>query len=70
MTVTINSDDPSYFGGYINENYLQMAKAQNLTRNEIYKLAENSFMASFITESERTLFLDRLKEFDEEFEWE
>ena len=69
ILVTINSDDPSYFGGYINENYLQMAKAQNLTRNEIYKLAENSFMASFITESERTLFLDRLKEFDEEFEW-
>ena len=68
IIVTINSDDPPYFGGYINENYLQTAEAQNLTRSDIYKLAENSFRASFITEGERDVFMEQLSEYDEEFE--
>mgnify|MGYP002735345521 CR=1 FL=1 len=68
IIVTINSDDPPYFGGYINENYLQTAEAQNLSRSDIYKLAENSFRASFITEGERDVFMEQLREYDEEFE--
>ena len=68
IIVTINSDDPPYFGGYINENYLQTAEAQNLSRSDIYKLAENSFRASFITEGERDAFMEQLREYDEEFE--
>lgn len=68
IVVTINSDDPPYFGGYINENYLQTAEAQNLTRSDIYKLAENSFRASFITEGERDVFMEQLREYDKEFE--
>ncbi len=68
IIVTINSDDPPYFGGYINENYLQTAEAQNLTRSDIYKLAENSFRASFITEGERDVFMEQLREYDKEFE--
>ena len=43
LKVTINSDDPAYFGGYVNENY----EALDLTREEIEQLAKNSFDASF-----------------------
>ncbi len=67
LLVTLNSDDPSYFGGYINENYLQTAKAQNLSRKDIYTLAKNSFTASFITENERKTYLEKLNEFDKSF---
>ena len=47
LKVTINSDDPSYFGGYVNENYLAVAEALSLTREELEQLAKNSFEASF-----------------------
>ena len=47
LKVTINSDDPAYFGGYINENYLAVAEALDLTREELEQLAKNSFEASF-----------------------
>jgi adenosine deaminase len=45
LKVTINSDDPAYFGGYINENYLAVAEALELTREELEQLARNSFDA-------------------------
>ena len=47
LNVTINSDDPAYFGGYVNENYLAVAEALSLTREELEQLARNSFEASF-----------------------
>ncbi|HEV7764556.1 MAG TPA: adenosine deaminase [Thermoanaerobaculia bacterium] len=47
LKVTINSDDPAYFGGYVNENYLAAAQALGLTREELEQLAKNSFEASF-----------------------
>ena len=68
VMVTINSDDPAYFGGYINENFLQTAEAQGLTRADIYTLAKNSFLAAYITENERQEFLSKLEEFDSTFE--
>jgi adenosine deaminase len=49
LKVTINSDDPSYFGGYVNENYLAVAEALLLTREELEQLAKNSFEASFVS---------------------
>ena len=48
LKVTVNSDDPAYFGGYLNDNYLAVAQALNLGREQIYKLALNSFEASFL----------------------
>ncbi|MBX9599155.1 MAG: adenosine deaminase [Burkholderiales bacterium] len=48
VCVTINSDDPAYFGGYINQNYIELASALNLTDVEINKLTENSLTAKFI----------------------
>lgn len=58
--VTLNSDDPAYFGGYIGENYVQSAHALGLTAAELVQLARNSFKASFLPEDEKTAWLDRL----------
>jgi len=59
MMVTINSDDPAYFGGYINENYLAMAQALNLTAEQIVLLAKNSFAASFLSEADKTTLIEK-----------
>lgn len=47
LKVTINSDDPAYFGGYVNENYLAVADALSLSRESLKRIARNSFEASF-----------------------
>ncbi|HVR38667.1 MAG TPA: adenosine deaminase [Thermoanaerobaculia bacterium] len=47
VKVTINSDDPAYFGGYVNENYLAVAEALALTQEELERIAKNSFDSSF-----------------------
>ena len=52
LNVTVNSDDPAYFGGYLNANYLAIAKAQHLKRGEIITLARNSFTGSFLPPTE------------------
>ncbi len=69
IIVTINSDDPSYFGGYINENFLQTAKAQNLSKEDIYTLAKNSFVAAYVDIRTREELLKTLETFDAEFDW-
>ena len=51
--VTINSDDPAYFGGYIGENYRATADALDLTAHEIVRVAENAVHAAFLPEDER-----------------
>ena len=48
VMVTINSDDPAYFDGYMNENYIQIATALNFSKKQIAQLAKNSFKASFL----------------------
>lgn len=50
MRVTINSDDPSYFGGYINANFAAVADAQNLSIDNLKTLARNSFTGSFLSD--------------------
>jgi adenosine deaminase len=68
LIVTINSDDPAYFGGYINENYLAVAKALNLTADDIYKLAKNSFEASFLEAGIKDKMLSRIYEYKKKYE--
>lgn len=51
--VTVNSDDPAYFGGYMNENFLQTTRALDLSSIEIKLLARNSFEASFLSTQEK-----------------
>ncbi len=58
LLVTINSDDPSYFGGYINDNYRAVQKNLNLSEKDIIQLAKNSFAGSFLSDSEKQAQLD------------
>ena len=60
LLVTINSDDPSYFGGQLNDNYVKLAKALNLTTTDISQLAKNSFTASFLTDNEKANYLKQV----------
>ncbi len=60
VRVTINSDDPAYFGGYLNQNYLETAAALGLDRDQLVQLARNSIEAAFTTVSERRADLDTL----------
>ncbi len=62
LNVCVNSDDPAYFGGYINQNYQQSFAALGLGADHAYALACNSFDASFISTAERAVFLDLLKQ--------
>lgn len=62
IKVTVNSDDPAYFGGYLNDNYIAVADALNLSKEEIIQLVKNSFEASFITEGEKIAFLRQVDE--------
>ncbi|MGA2410743.1 MAG: adenosine deaminase [Candidatus Binataceae bacterium] len=56
LCVTINSDDPAYFGGYVADNYIAAHDALGLSRGELHRLAANSFEASFLPEdTKRTL---------------
>lgn len=66
LMVTINSDDPSYFGGYVNQNYLEVAEALNLSKNDILALAKNSFTSSFLSDVERKRFMDMVDAADKE----
>jgi adenosine deaminase len=60
LKATVNSDDPAYFGGYINENFSQTIRAVNLSLAEVYTLAKNSFTASFATPQQRQVYLQKL----------
>jgi adenosine deaminase len=60
LRVTINSDDPAYFGGYVNDNYRAAAVGRNLDRDDLATLARNSFEGSFMGEAERAEALNRL----------
>jgi adenosine deaminase len=62
IVATINSDDPAYFGGYMNENFTQTFAALGLGAEQAYTLARNSFNASFIEESARAKYIQRLDE--------
>ncbi len=57
LLVTVNSDDPSYFGGYVNENFLAVQAALSLTEAEIVTLARNSFIGSFMSDPEKAAAL-------------
>lgn len=60
VCVTINSDDPAYFGGYINANFIETAEALALTREEILQIARNGFEAAFVDNDQRSSWLEEL----------
>lgn len=63
LLVTINSDDPSYFGGYMNENYLETAKAINLSKEDLTQLSKNSFKASFLDPNVKQQLMDKVDDY-------
>jgi adenosine deaminase len=68
LRVTVNSDDPAYFGGYVNENYLAIQEAMGLGREELAALARHSFEASFLREEEKRKGLRELEEYVKRWE--
>jgi len=60
LCVMLNSDDPAYFGGYLNENYLQTFAALKLNAGHAYQLASNSFEASFVSPDQKALWRQQL----------
>ncbi|MEM1785565.1 MAG: adenosine deaminase, partial [Candidatus Bathyarchaeia archaeon] len=63
LLVTINSDDPAYFGGYVAENYMAVQNALGLTLDQITTLAKNSFEASFLNEEEKAKRISKVEEY-------
>lgn len=58
--VTVNSDDPSYFGGYMNDNFIAISDALALTEAELKQLAVNSFEASFISDEQKQHWIGKV----------
>ena len=61
MRVTINSDDPAYFPGYMNENLNAVQAAARLSRDEIVQVARNAFTVGWLSEAERSPYLEALE---------
>ncbi|MCA9421305.1 MAG: adenosine deaminase family protein, partial [Nitrospira sp.] len=62
LCVSIHSDDPAYFGGYITENYLAVQRALNLQPTDILQLARNGVKASFLSDTEKENLLCEISE--------
>jgi adenine deaminase len=60
IRATVNSDDPAYFGGYVNANFYSVADALNLSPAQIVQLAENSFAGSFLPDAEKQAHIARV----------
>jgi len=63
LVATVNSDDPAYFGGYVNANFIAVADALDLTRDEIVTLARNSFTGSFLDAANKARHLAAIDAF-------
>lgn len=63
ILATIHSDDPAYFGGYMNENYFETARALNLSKAQLEQLAINAFEASWLSESEKADHISKVKNY-------
>jgi adenosine deaminase len=67
VRVTVNSDDPAYFGGYVVDNYLALAEEASLSPAEVVTLAENSFAVSWIDQDRRAAYLDEIARYVDDF---
>ena len=63
VKVSINSDDPAYFKGYISDNYYALAQKYHLAQDQIVQLAKNSFETSWISQRQKQLYLDEIDRF-------
>jgi len=60
LIAMVNSDDPAYFGGYLNTNLIECQMALNLTKEDVKKLVINSFRSSFLNENEKKKWIDQI----------
>ena len=60
IAATVNSDDPAYFGGYMNENFVQVFEATGMDAGHAYRLARNSFEASFASDEKKAVWIAQL----------
>jgi len=63
LLVTINSDDPAYFGGYIDDNFAAITTALDLDNSQLALLAENSFTAAFLPDSRKNEHFDEVRRY-------
>ena len=64
LKATVNSDDPAYFGGYMNANFLQTAEALDLTKEDVKTLLKNSFEYSLLSDDEKQKYLIQVENFE------
>ena len=62
LCVTLNSDDPAYFGGYMNDNFQSLAAAHSMSRNEIAQFSLNAIEASFTTDERKQQLVASVEE--------
>ena len=67
MLVTVNSDDPAYFDGYINENLYEVCMALHLNHEHITQLAINSILSSFLSEADKNCLIQKIKDYASDF---
>jgi adenosine deaminase len=67
LKLTINSDDPAYFGGQVNQNYIEIQEALNLSKQDLYELAKNSFKYSLLDEETKGKYLAELDSYFKKF---
>ena len=60
LLTTVNSDDPAYFGGYVNENYQAVAEAWDLSADDLCTLARNSFKATFLGDADKSDLVEQV----------
>ena len=60
LRVMVNSDDPAYFGGYLNTNLIETSKALNLSIEDIKVLIKNSFKSSFLDKKSKNSWLNKI----------
>ncbi|NOL50020.1 adenosine deaminase [Pelistega europaea] len=60
LCVTVNSDDPAYFGGYMNDNFTAIAQSLELSDQQLKQLAINSFKASFLSDEQKQMWIGRI----------
>ena len=64
LKVTVNSDDPAYFGGYITDNFLKIIREFNLTERDVNQICRNSFESTFLPQAEVEYYLKELDHFN------
>lgn len=68
VQISINSDDPAYFKGYISDNYYAVAQKYQLTQAQIIQLAKNSFNAAWISDQQKQLYLTEIDRYVQQFQ--